>query len=283
MASAFAVVLATGTPGCKCDSTPPSGGNAQTQSDGSAGQDPDRQIMVLELLEVNTDQFREPLATHDPAEAAPLRLLEDAVEVDSALAGETDAEALRYLGLVLGEAKTPLKQCRLLVIHHVRYEGVGRTGEDQIFYAFADLPARIPLPASPQQDRYEFDPSANPLAFPVAMEDIRLLDPPGGHILLEAGAEEGTVRVRLGGREQVLRPEQEAELVSNSRTVAVIEKPLRRDAVKWDDKPAPADVPEVIRPGRDHGRVGFTTKLSLTNRGKLPLRVLEVLGKEELQ
>ena len=280
LACMILVAVAAWLGGCNGDSTEPSGGPAGgNDGEPQAAQ----QVAYVEIDETNTDTFAAPFALFDAGtERLPFLRVGEAIEIDAAVANETDAEALAARGVVLGDPAVPLSRCTVLVRHRIGFAGAGRTGERVAFYGFASLPAEIELPARPTEDRFEYDPADSSIPFVVAMQEIRIFLPEGSKLTLEAGEGE-KLTLQLGESHLQIAAGENGDLAEGTATVAVVELALTKDKVRYLGGDPPADLPEVLRPRRDHGRVKFTTSLSAKYAGRLTARVVEGLGSEELE
>ena len=231
---------------------------------------PVEKAVVVEILEENSDTFKRPLMVGGAvAFTEPFRVVDKTVLLDPRAAKTTDSQVLDEFSLILEKPKRPLAQCGVLVLHTIQYNGVGRRGPSRDYYAFEKLPVGVPMPAAPGGAKFQHDPARSPLPFAIAVEHIRILGDKPTKLALAAG-EGGKLSVIFGDKTVLLAAGETAKLHQRAQQIAVTEKGLRNDQVRWKGK-APANPAKYLYPPRDHGVAKFTTRISIRYLGVCPV------------
>ncbi|MCG3179813.1 MAG: hypothetical protein BIFFINMI_02159 [Phycisphaerae bacterium] len=236
-------------------------------------------VQVVQIVERNGDTFPGPLVEYDDAapegdEPAPPHCPFQVVAGRLVIGRDRPGDDPATDELVLSDPDTPLSACKLVVLHTIVYEGKGRTGQADRYYGFAGATGRLPLPRPPAGEKWEHDPSADDAPFTEAVRSVRLFPADGEAIVLEAAAD-GKLTVTLGAWKKELAAGASADADAQTRDLAVGELPVAAASVTDDDDlfnetPRPVGGAEALAPGTDHGRITFTTRLTVTNLGLLP-------------
>ncbi len=247
--------------GCPPDDEPARNGGAGAGGESPADPSPAPvagpavRIVLIEIDELNTDTFPDPLGIVEDVEPQPgFELRDGEVFVDD------DLELANSPG-------APLAKCRLLVIHRIRYQGRGRSGLVTRHYAFAELPAHVPLPAPPPGGQWSHGP-ADPGPFAVAVRGIRLFPDSADRIDLDLEGE--AVAVRIGNQRQSVAAGAAATFLRTERALAVREESMTAADVEFEGAP-PGPPPRIDPTGMDHGQVTFATQVTVSNHGPTPL------------
>ncbi len=246
-------------PGCPPDDEPAGGnGGEQPKTPAEAPAAPTvaaaGDAVLVEIDEHNTDTF-----------PGSLGIVDDETPADGFLVH--DGQVVLGDGELANAPGVPLAECRLLVVHRIHYAGAGRTGVDTRRYAFAKPPGVIALPAAPLGDAWPHTPDDTGL-FSLAVRDIRPMPGDASDIKLALDGE--AVTVTVGDQARTVQPDASADWPAASRTLTVRERGLTADDVVFENAP-PGPAPRIESSDVDHGQVTFTTKLTITNRGRVPV------------
>lgn len=260
--SAIAIALFL-LPGCPPEDEPSGNGAAEKPADPAGGNviaepargvEPLARVLLIEFDEANTDTFTGPLGTVDDAEDTQAFEVHDG----QVIIGQDELD---------NDPGVPLTECRLLVVYRIHYGGVGRSGVDTRRYAFANLPGTINLPPTPAGDSWTHTPDDTGL-FSLNVRNIRPM--PAGANSIELNLDGDAVTAALGGQMKTIQPSESADWPETSRTIAVRERGLTAADVDWEEGP-PGDNPKIDSTDVDYGRVTFTARLTVTNRGSVPV------------
>ncbi len=232
-------------------------------------------VMVVQIIERNTDTFASPLFEWTPERLeAPFSIDEQGtVHLLGSIANETDAANLLAHRLVLGTAGVPLAKCGALVIYSTAYVGKGRAADVQRFYAYEKFPAAIDIPAGFGGDKLEYDLEKSKQAFPVAVMEVRLI--PKDPAVKVSAVGNDKITVMCAGAMKTLAAGEAAPFGENSRAIAVTELAVKSEPIGAGGGAAVEFLPRV-----EHGSIQFGTVLSVQYLGnfRAASKMLEAEG-----
>lgn len=125
---------------------PPTKETAQSPAEPS---DQRHRAFLVELKELNKDDFKENLFVMEPSQTPPpFELREGRLLIrKETLAAIAEGKEREEFQLFLDKPGMDIeKEAKLFLVHQIRYEGVGREGGSAHYYIFSQYPAQLKLP-----------------------------------------------------------------------------------------------------------------------------------------
>ena len=213
---------------------------------------------LVELKEINKDDFKENLFVMEPSDTPPpFQLQEGRLLVrEEALRSIAEGKEKEQFQLFLDKPGMDIeKEAKLFLVHQVQYQGTGREGSFAHYYIFSQYPAQLKLPV------YEKPPESVALGVNQSAAQtfqIRLIP---AETLQLSEKEPDQIEVVFAGRKTIVLAEGDQMLSKLSHATSVTQEvfaPLPKGEVRQEDF-------KILT--EEYGKVDFQTELSVKNAG----------------
>ncbi|MCE9530323.1 MAG: hypothetical protein K8T89_04195 [Planctomycetes bacterium] len=231
------------------------------------------ELIVIDLLELNEDQFPNELARMQGSlDTSGIRVTPQGVFMTAAIAEETDAVALQKRGIEPGSAKLAPGKAKVLVVYRSQYQGKGRQWSSVTYHFFPELPAKIDLKPAVVGDTFKHDLTRDG-PFELAILKIRLF-PAGRTVMttmlyLDTLLKDGGIASSYFGDLTVIPRDKPIELSREEKPIKIVQLAVTAEPLDGEPKSAPI---EVI-PKREQQQ-NFKTTVSAQSHGSKPIFIL---------
>ena len=233
-----------------------------------------KQVTLIEIRETNRDTLPEMETDHQEGSGA-LRWLDGKLYLDSRTqpghedrVDEDEIDIFATVPPLNVDSDIPAKDCQLFVHYIVQYQGRGRQGTVEKWFAFQGLDGQWSERFIKDADPLQHDPAGDEPAFEFWLEKIRC--GPNDEVSIQVlGGDQASIR--FGNQQHKLTRGQSVELSEQSLEIAIEQLPLTGAA--FGDR-SNFEPDQVVVPGNRFGPIQFSTRVEAELIGSVPL-VLE--------